>query len=66
MKLMTKNRVETGIHYKPVHSFSLYKNSTKLPITEKISKQIVSIPMHANISDYDVDRIIRLVNKFAK
>ena len=66
MKMMTNNRVETGIHYKPIHSFSLYKNSTKLPITEKISKQIVSIPMHANISDDNADRIIRLVNKFAK
>ena len=63
--MMAENGVETGIHYKPVHNLTLYKNSSKLPITEKISKQIVSIPMHSNLSNYEVDKIIRLVNKFS-
>ena len=65
MKMMAENGVETGIHYKPVHNLTLYKNSSKLPITEKISKQIVSIPVHSNLSNYEVDKIIRLVNKFS-
>ena len=65
MKIMAENGVETGVHYRPVHNFTFYKNSSRLPITDKISKQIVSIPIHPNLSNYEVGKIIRLVNKFS-
>ena len=64
MKIMAENGVETGVHYRPVHNFTFYKNSSRLPITDKISKQIVSIPVHSNLSDGEVDKIIKLVTKF--
>lgn len=64
-KKMLKAGVETGIHYKPIHQFSLYKGQNKLPVTEKISKEIVSLPIHPNLSESDVDRIINCVNKFS-
>ena len=57
--------IETGIHYKPIHMLSMYKNNKKLPITEKIGKQIVSIPIHTNLSNNQIDKIIRTINKFA-
>ena len=62
---MTKNNIQVGIHYKPVHQMSLYKTKTKLPNTEQMGKTIVSLPMHPNLSDSDVDRVIDSVNKFA-
>ena len=65
MKKMLENGVETGIHYNPVHSFSMYKSKTKLPITEKIAKNIVSIPIHPNLSSKEIEKIINLVNKFS-
>ena len=57
--------IETGTHYKPIHNLSFYKKSVKLPATEKISKEIVTIPIHPNLSDADIDKIITTVNKFA-
>jgi dTDP-4-amino-4,6-dideoxygalactose transaminase len=66
MKEMTKKGIETGIHYRPVHTMKFYSDSTKLKNCENISKEIVSIPMHANLSDDDVDKIIKNVNLFAK
>ena len=57
--------METGTHYKPIHTFSLYKNHEKLPITERIGKEIVTIPMHSNLTESQADRIITLTNKFA-
>jgi len=57
--------IETGIHYKPIHMMSMYKNNSKLPITEKISKQIVSIPIHPNLSNAQIDKIITTINKFS-
>ncbi|SVA98328.1 uncharacterized protein METZ01_LOCUS151182, partial [marine metagenome] len=46
------------------HQMSLYKKSVKLPITEKIAKEIVTIPIHPNLSDSDIDKIITTINKF--
>jgi perosamine synthetase len=57
--------IETGIHYKPIHLMSMYKNNKKLPITEKISKKIVSIPIHPNLSNSQIDRIIDAINKYS-
>lgn len=75
--ILTKNReqfrkklknagIETGTHYRPIHTMSFYKGlKAKLPITEEIGKQIVSLPTHPNLSESDVDLIINCVNKFS-
>ena len=44
---------------------SFYKKSIKLPITEKIAKQIVTIPIHPNLTENNIDKIIVNVNRFA-
>ena len=62
-KLLEKG-IETGIHYKPIHTFSLYKSKIKLPITEKISKEIVTLPTHPNITKQDLKKVIKTVNEF--
>ena len=61
--LLNKKEIETGTHYKPIHTFSLYKNTASLPITEKISNEIVTIPIHPNLKKHDVDKIISTINK---
>ena len=66
MKKMQEKGIETGIHYKPIHQMSLYKTKLHLPITEKIGSEIVSIPIHANLDNSDMDKIITNVNRFAK
>ena len=38
-KKMEEMNIETGIHYRPIHTFTMYKNTDKIPITEKISKK---------------------------
>lgn len=66
MKKMKENGIETGIHYLPIHKMKLYKTKSKLPITENTAKKIVSLPIHPNLDESDLDKIVRLVNKFAK
>ncbi len=56
--------VETGTHYKPIHQMCMYKNSIHLPVTERIGKQIVTIPLHPNLKINQVERIIDLINRF--
>ncbi|MEX1053809.1 MAG: DegT/DnrJ/EryC1/StrS family aminotransferase [Nitrosopumilaceae archaeon] len=66
MKKMHVEGIETGIHYKPVHLMKYYSNSTKLENCEKIWKEVVSIPMHTNLSARDTEKVIVSVNRFAK
>ena len=62
---LLKKGIETGIHYKPIHTFSFYKSKNYLPITENISKEIVSLPTHPNLTESNIDHIIKIVNKFS-
>jgi dTDP-4-amino-4,6-dideoxygalactose transaminase len=64
-KKMSECGIETGTHYKPIHTFSLYRSKTKLKNTENIGKSIVSIPCHSNLKESDIDKIVRLTNKFS-
>ena len=63
MKKMNERGIETGIHYLPLHKMSFYKGNQKLPITQSIEHQIVSIPMHPNLTNSDVSWIIKSVNE---
>ncbi len=44
----------------------MYQNSNKLPVTEKIGNEIVTIPIHPNLSELQVKKIIDSVNSFIK
>ena len=63
-KLLEKG-IETGTHYKPIHQMSLYKKSVKLPLTEKIANEIVTIPIHPNLTGSQIDYIVKIVNRFS-
>ena len=65
-KKLYENGIQTGTHYRPIHTFALYQNQTKLPFTEIVGKQIVTIPIHPNITENQIDKIISLTNKFTK
>jgi len=63
MDKMNKKGIETGIHYKPIHQMTVYKNKQSLPITEKIGKEVVSIPIHPNLTEKNVNYIIKTINE---
>lgn len=67
LKYLKKNKIFAGIHYPlPNHlqkPFLKYNNS-KLLVTEKISKQIVSIPIYPFLNNSEIKKIIRVINNF--
>ncbi|PHS62499.1 MAG: aminotransferase [Flavobacterium sp.] len=67
MKHLTTNGIGTLIHYPiPPHqqkALSEYSNLEFL-ITEKIHKEVVSIPINQVLSDQDVTKIISVLNSF--
>jgi len=66
MKKMLENNIETGIHYLPIHKMKYYNSKIKLKITEDMTKKIVSLPIHPNLKNTEIDKIIKLTNKFSK
>jgi dTDP-4-amino-4,6-dideoxygalactose transaminase len=64
-KRMTEHGIETGTHYKPIHTFSLYKSKIKLKNTENIGKNVVTIPCHSNLNEAEITKVIQLTNKFS-
>ncbi len=61
--LLTSKGIETGTHYKPIHTFTLYKKNYSLPNTVKIGKQIITIPIYPDLTEYEIDKIITSINK---
>ena len=65
---LKKNDIATGLYYPiPVHLQPAVKNIVppiKLPITEKIVNEIISLPMHPFMSDEDVEFVARKVTEF--
>ena len=64
-KKLAEYGIETGTHYKPIHTFSYYTSKNKLKITEDIGKRIIILQCHPNLKKQDIDKIIKLTNKFS-
>ncbi len=66
-KYLEDNGIECGIHYCPNHLLSYYsKAGVKLPVSEKIYKQLLTLPLHPGLTELQQDKIINLIKKFFK
>jgi len=69
LKHLEKFNIGYAFHYpKPVHlqkaySFLNYKEGS-LPVTEELSRTTVSIPMFPELTDEEVDYVIKVLNEF--
>ncbi len=62
---LEESNVPTGIHYKPNHLLSFYgAGESKLPITEKIYSEILTLPLHPEIEIRDVEIICKLITNY--
>jgi dTDP-4-amino-4,6-dideoxygalactose transaminase len=64
---LTKNGIQTLIHYPiPPHKQEAYSNlnKLKLPITEAIHNQVLSLPMSPVMSKVDIEAVVKAVNNF--
>lgn len=60
--------IDTGIHWTPVHKFTYFSKSKRgdLTVTEKIANEILTLPLHSNMKQDYVERIIHGVTSFFK
>ena len=59
--------IQTGIHYIPGYKFSKYKKNKKFfPNTENIYKEILTLPLHPDLSKKDVKFVCQKLNLILK
>lgn len=66
-KYLADNGIETLIHYPiPPHKQKAYKkfNHLKLPLTEQIHKEVLSLPISSIIEEKDLIFIVKIINEF--
>lgn len=62
--LKTKN-VGSGVHYIPNHIQPFFKKfAVKLPVTEKLGEEIITLPLYYDMGDNDVELVIESVKEF--
>ena len=64
---LLEEKIETGIHYFPNHLLTFYKTeNNSLKITEKVSQEIITLPLHPDIKieeiNYIAERLIHHLN----
>ncbi len=65
---LSENGIEAPIHYPiPPHRQACYRewNTLRLPVTEQISAQELSIPCHQAMTDGEVETVVSALNRFA-
>lgn len=60
--------IDVGIHFIPVHKHSYFKNSKfgDMTITEKITNEVLTLPLHSHMKIESVERVINGIKSFFK
>jgi dTDP-4-amino-4,6-dideoxygalactose transaminase len=62
-----ENGIQTSVHYPAVHRFSIYnQDRIKLPKTEYISDNEITLPMYADLSETEIEYIVNILNRIVK
>ena len=64
---LTENKVQTLIHYPiPPHKQAAYKewNNLQFPITEKIHREVLSLPISPVMTETEVEKVVAIINEY--
>ena len=58
---LVENGVYCTFRYYPLHLIKQYRSSDKLPNAEKLNEEVLNIPLHQNLSDEDINKVITTI-----
>lgn len=68
MKHLSDLGIMTKVYFSPVHETHFYKKvlgyECSLPVTDKISKEIISLPFYPGVIREDMDSVIQAIGEF--
>jgi len=59
-----KKKIHTGVHYKPLHQHSIFKDSRACPVADKEWLKLITLPCHPAMTDDDIDYVIYWVREY--
>lgn len=60
------NKIQTSIHYHPIHLFRAYKKyNTRLKVVESFYKRIITLPLYPKLTKKNIDYIVQCLKKYA-
>ena len=63
---MTKRGVGNGVYYPtPVHQLTSFRHAYDLPETTRVSKEVLSIPVHPSLSQGNLETVVSVINSIA-
>ena len=54
----------TTLRYEPLHLIPIYKSHSKLPISEQLNEEALSIPLHPRLTENEVQYIVDSIKSF--
>ncbi len=64
MEYLNSQEIYPGVHYKDNTQYDLYKSGYGLcPNTHKVSQELITLPIHCEMTDSDCYRVIEIVKK---
>jgi len=71
MKYLTRKGIMSKIYFNPVHLTMFYKmkfgfKGGELPITEKVSKEVLSLPIYPTMTVEEINYIVNSIGEFFK
>ncbi len=63
-KFMFDNGIYTTLRYHPLHLNALYNSKADLPNCMILNEEAISIPLHPNLSESDINKIIETIKRF--
>jgi len=63
---LAEKGISTSVHFKPLSEMTYWKKAVKnpLPVTDRVWKNLLSLPVHGALTDLDTEYIITQVKEF--
>ena len=67
-EFLTKKQIFSKVYFNPIHLTDFYKKIqntiSKLPNTELVSKQVLTLPMYPNMTKEEKDYLVESIDEF--
>ena len=64
MKHLRSNNIECGLHYQPNHQLTYFKSDYKLPRAEALADELLTLPLHAELTEDEQKRVVSEVRAY--
>lgn len=63
-RYLADKKIQTGVHYRPLHLHTLFARSPPLPVAEREWQRILSLPMHPGLTSREIDFVCESILEF--